>query len=157
MDSIATPETLSKDQYLELPPDERGHYLREKIQETLELNQSDGVSVTDLADNLPFDRRAIQKHLEVLVHTNVAYTAKVGPTKLYFPNERAVHSGFDNTIEVNGARFGISSIENNLGHFVLIQEKKEGDLGGGILVPFDKFGQFISELASVKDVIGYEE
>lgn len=156
MSDIETPETLTKEVYLELPPDERGHYLREKIQETLELNHIDGVSVTDLADSLPFDRRAIQKHLEVLVHTNVAYTAKVGPTKLYYPNERAMHSGFDTALDLENSKFGVSEIENKLGHFILIQERKEGELGGGILVPFDDFESFIDNLSEVKDVIRNE-
>lgn len=156
MTEVDTPETLDKELYLELPPDERGHYLREKIQETLELNHRDGVTVSDLADNLPFDRRAIQKHLEVLTHTNVAYLIERGPTKLYFPNERAMHSGFDDEISVNGSDFGVSEIQNKLGHFILVQEKKEGELGGGILVPFDKFNIFLDELGSVWEEIENE-
>jgi hypothetical protein len=157
MGEIATPETLSKDAYLELPPHERGHYLREKIQETLELNQNEGVSVTDLEENLPFDKRAIQKHLEVLTHTNVAYTSKVGPTRLYFPNERAVHSSFDREITLAEREFGVSKIENKLGEFLLIKEIKEDDIGGGILVPYNHYPEFVEELRSVKEALKYDE
>lgn len=157
MSGISTPETLSKGTYLELPPHERGHYLREKIRETLELNEEDGVSVSDLEKNLPFDKRAIQKHLEVLTHTNVAYTSKVGPTILYFPNERAVHSSFDREIKLGDRMFGVSKIENKLGQFILIKEIKENDIGGGILVPFDRYPKFVEALQSVNEAVHYEE
>lgn len=157
MPEIETPNTLSKEDYLELPPHDRGRYLREKIRETLELNEDRGVSVSNLEDNLPFDKRAIQKHLEVLTHTNVAYTAMVGPTKLYYPNERAMHSGFDRKITLNSRRFGISDIENQLGHFILIQEIKEDDIGGGILIPFSHFDRFVDELKSVREALVNEE
>jgi hypothetical protein len=156
MTEIETPETLSKEGYLELPPHERGHYLREKIMETLELNEDTGVSVSALEEKLPFDRRAIQKHLEVLTHTNAAYADEVGPTKLYFPNERAVHSNYDRKTNLNGREFGFSVVDNKLGHFVLIKEIKEKDIGGGILVPVDHFDEFVNELQSVKEAITHE-
>lgn len=157
MSKVKTPETLSKEVYLELPPHERGHYLREKIQETLELNQDTGISVSDLEENLPFDKRAIQKHLEVLTHTNVAYTSMVGPTKLYYPNERAVHSSFDREIKLGEREFGVSKIENKLGDFLLVKEIKDDDIGGGILVPYEHYPEFVEELQSVKEALHYDE
>jgi len=152
MSEIETPVSLSKKEYLELPPHERGQYLRQIIKETLERNEQ-GVSVSDLEENLPFDRRAIQKHLEVLTHTNVAYTSKVGPTRLYHPNERAVHTGFEEEFQLSGREYGVYAIDNRLGEFILIQETKNGDVEGGILIPKSGFSEFVDMLAEVREVV----
>jgi DNA-binding transcriptional ArsR family regulator len=152
MTKIRTPSTLSKEEYLELPPHERGKYLREIIRKTLEQNEQ-GVSVSDLEENLPFDKRAIQKHLEVLTHTNVAYTSKVGPTKLYHPNERAMHTGIEKEFTINGKEYGIYTVDNRLGEFVLIQESKNDEVEGGVLVPLSGFDEFIKNINEVAEEI----
>jgi DNA-binding transcriptional ArsR family regulator len=152
MTNIRTPSTLSKEEYLELPPHERGKYLREIIRKTLEQNEQ-GVSVSDLEENLPFDKRAIQKHLEVLTHTNVAYTSKVGPTKLYHPNERALHTGIEKEFTINGKEYGIYTVDNRLGEFVLIQESKNDEVEGGVLVPLSGFDEFIKNINEVAEEI----
>lgn len=152
MGQIRTPETLEKEQYLELPPHERGQYLRTIIRKTLEMNEQ-GVSVSDLEDSLPFDKRAINKHLEILTHTNVAYTSQIGPTKLYHPNERAMHTGFEKEVKLNGKEYGIYTVDNRLGEFVLIQEIKDDDIKGGILVPQSVFNEFIEILGEVNEVV----
>lgn len=155
MSSIRTPTTLSKDEYLELPPHERGKYLREVIKKTLEMN-TQGVSVSDLEDSLPFDKRAIQKHLEVLTHTNVAYTSTVGPTRLYHPNERAMHTGYEEEFDVNGKTYGIYTVDNRLGEFVLVQEMKDDEIEGGILIPKSGFDIFVKKVNELKGVIDHE-
>lgn len=152
MGDIRTPTTLSKEEYLELPPHERGKYLREIIRKTLEQNEH-GVSVSDLEENLPFDKRAIQKHLEVLTHTNVAYTSKVGPTKLYHPNERAMHTGFEEEFRINGKDYGLFTVDNRLGEFVLIQEMKDDDVEGGILIPIGGFDDFVEKVNEMRDQV----
>lgn len=152
MTNIRTPSTLSKEEYLELPPHERGKYLREIIRKTLEQNEQ-GVSVSDLEENLPFDKRAIQKHLEVLTHTNVAYTSKVGPTKLYHPNERAMHTGIEKEFTINGKEYGIYTVDNRLGEFVLVQESKNDEVEGGVLVPISGFEKFIKNINEVGEEI----
>lgn len=152
MGDIRTPTTLSKEEYLELPPHERGKYLREIIRKTLEQNEQ-GVSVTDLEENLPFDKRAIQKHLEVLTHTNVAYTSKVGPTKLYHPNERAMHTGIEKEFTINGKKYGMYTVDNRLGEFVLIQESQGNEVEGGILIPMSGFEKFVDQVNNMMEEI----
>lgn len=152
MSKIDTPTTLSKEDYLQLPPNERGQYLRDVIKKTLEKNEH-GVSVSDLEENLPFDKRAIQKHLEVLTHTNVAYTSQVGPTILYHPNDRAVHAGLKETFKLNGKEYEISTVDNRLGEFILIQETKDGDIEGGIIIPKDEYDGFVKVLNEMQEVI----
>lgn len=155
MTDIRTPTTLTKEEYLELPPHERGKYLREIIKKTLEQNEQ-GVSVSDLEDNLPFDKRAIQKHLEVLTHTNVAYTSKVGPTKLYHPNERAMHTGFEEEFTINGKKYGLYTVDNRLGDFVLIQEMKGDEIEGGVLIPMGGFNEFVEKINEMEGLINDE-
>lgn len=152
MGDIRTPTTLTKEEYLELPPHERGKYLREIIRKTLEKNEQ-GVSVTDLEENLPFDKRAIQKHLEVLTHTNVAYTSKVGPTKLYHPNERAMHTGIEREFSINGKEYGLYTVDNRLGEFILIQESKADEIEGGILIPMNGFDEFVAQVNGLREEI----
>lgn len=155
MSKVPTPATLSKDEYLELPPHERGHYLREVIKKTLKKNP-EGVTVSDLVDSLPFDRRSVEKHLEVLTHTNIAYTSKVGHTTVYHPNGRTMHPGLEYGFSIKSRDYGIYSVENKLGEFMLVQEKKERDVGGGILIAKSEFDDFIGHLQNVKEEIKNE-
>lgn len=152
MTELETPEILSREEYLELPPDERGEYLRRMIKKTIEMNPK-GISVSDLASNLPFDKRAISKHLEVLEHTREIFTSKIGPTVLYHPNERPVHPGYEDEFEIQDHEYGIYHIKTRLGEFILLQEIKGGKIKGGIKIPKSGLNDYLDRLETLKEEI----
>jgi hypothetical protein len=149
---INVPDVLPKKAYLKLPPEERELYIREVLRQTLNMNQY-GVTVGDITSHLPFDSRTVEKHLSVLSYTNEIYGVKIGPTRLYLPNSRAMHSVMERKLLLNGKEYSAHLLENRLGKFVFIQEKKKRhyaqDVSGGILIPFSGFAQFVDYLQQI--------
>jgi len=154
MSEMRIPEVLSREEYLKLPPQERERYVREILRQTVNMNRY-GVTVPHLSKNLPFDSRTIEKHLSIMRYTNEIYTVKIGPTVLYLPNSRALHPAIEiqKTLEANGREYAVSVLQNRLGEFVFIQEKKKTEftkeVGGGILVPLSHFNRFVEYLSEI--------
>jgi hypothetical protein len=150
METIKIPEVLPRAQILRLPPEERESYLREIIKKTIEANPN-GISVSQLAKDLPFDSRSIEKHLAIMLHTNEIYSVKIGNTNLYFPNTRALHPIAEAKFSINNREYKLYTLKNRLGEFVLIQEVRGlKQVGGGILIPLNGFRQFINKLSRAK-------
>jgi hypothetical protein len=151
---VQVPESLTKNEYLKLPPQERERYVREILRQTVNMNRH-GVTVPLLSKRLPFGSRTIEKHLSIMTYTNEIYTIKIGPTILYLPNSRAIHPAIeiDETLNVNGREYAVSVLRNRLGDFVFIQEKKRTgmakEIGGGILIPLPNFNKFVEYLNNV--------
>lgn len=147
---IKVPNVLTKTELLKLPPQERELYVREILRQTLNLNSVNGVTISTLTKNLPFDPRTLEKHLSILTYTNEVYAVNIGPTALYLPNSRAMHSITQKTLNINGREYSIYELENRLGQFIFIQEKKKqgytNEIRGGILIPKAGFAQFINYL-----------
>ena len=157
MHKIEVPEVLPRAQILRLPPEEREAYLKEIIKKTIEMSPY-GVSVTLLAGALPFDSRAIEKHLAIMLHTNEIYSVKIGTTNLYFPNTRTMHPVAEEKFEINNREYKVYTLKNRLGEFVLIQEVRGlKQVGGGILIPLSGFKQFVAKLSRVKTPTHIEE
>lgn len=152
-EQIKVPDVLQKKQYLKLPPQERELYIREVLRQTLNMNQY-GVTVGTITRHLPFDSRTIEKHLSVLMYTNEIYGMKIGPTILYLPNSKAMHSVMEKTLVLNGKEYAAHLLQNRLGEFIFIQEKKKRgyaqDVSGGILVPFSGFSKFVDYLKEIE-------
>lgn len=157
METIKIPEVLPRQQILRLPPEEREYYLREIIKKTIEANLY-GISLSQLAKDLPFDSRSIEKHLAIMLHTNEIYSIKIGTTNLYFPNTRALHPIAEEKFEINNREYKVYTLKNRLGEFVLIQEVRGlKQVGGGILIPLSGFKQFVAKLRRVKTPTHIEE
>lgn len=153
---IEVPEVLPKSEYLKLPPSERELYVREILRQTIRKNIH-GVTVGLLAKQLPFDSRTIEKHLSVLMYTNEIYAVKVGNTQLYLPNSIPMHPAKKQSFETENREYVAYVLQNRLGEFVFIQEKKKTEfteeVGGGILIPLDDFKGFVKFLKKfTKDI-----
>ncbi len=147
MSEIEVPDVLPKDQYLKLAPSERELYVREILRQTVRKNLH-GVTASALAQKLPFDSRTIEKHLSVLTCTNEIYSVKIGNTPLYLPNSIPMHHAKKQTFSVKNREYDAYVLQNRMGEFVFIQEKKITDfnqeIGGGILIPLSDFEQFVN-------------
>jgi len=150
---IEVPEVLPKSEYLKLPPSERELYVREIIRQTVRKNEH-GVTTSLLARRLHFDSRTIEKHLSILTYTNEIYSVKVGNTQLFLPNSIPMHPAKKQSFETENREYVAYVLQNRLGEFVFIQEKKKTEfteeVGGGILVPLDDFGKFVNFLNTFK-------
>ena len=153
MIEIQVPEVLPKSEYLKLPPSERELYIREILRQTVRKNEN-GVTVGLLAKRLPFDPRTIEKHLSILTYTNEIYVVKVGNTQLFLPNSIPMHPTKKQSFETEDREYTAYALENRLGKFVFIQEKKKTEfteeVGGGILIPLADFERFVKFLNSFK-------
>lgn len=149
--NIQTPEVLPKNEYIKLPPSERELYVREILRQTVRKNL-EGVTASMLAERLPFDSRTIEKHLSILTCTNEIYSVKIGNTQLYLPNSIPMHHTKKQTFEVKDHEYTAYALQNRMGEFVFIQEKKKTEFseesGGGILIPLADFGKFVDFIAN---------
>jgi hypothetical protein len=154
--SLKLPQVLNKEQYLKMPTQEKERYARETIKEAVNLNP-DGVTVPQLSKMLPFDARTIAKHLEVLTHTNDVYTVPIGATILYLPNGKLMHAVPLEPLVIKDHVYQAHVLQNRLGQFVFIQEKKKTDYteeaSGGLMVSLASFGTFVKYLQMVNDKI----
>src|SRR5438132_13487279 len=89
-ETIEIPTLLSPQEYLKLPAEEKERYIKEILRQTLKQNPQ-GVTVTQLREKLSFDRRIIEKHLEIMEFTNEIYSFKLGTNRIYIPNHKAMH------------------------------------------------------------------
>lgn len=148
---IQAPEVLAKSEYLKLPPNEREQYVREILRQTVRKN-IDGVTASMLTAKLPFDSRTIEKHLSVLTCTNEIYSVKIGNTQLYLPNSIPMHHAKKQTFSIKNREYIAYVLQNRMGDFVFIQEKKKTDfneeIGGGILIPLANFEQFVNFISN---------
>jgi len=150
---IQVPEVLQKSEYLKLPPSERELYVREILRQTVRKNEH-GVTIGLLAKRLPFDSRTIEKHLSILTFTNEIYAVKIGNTQLFLPNSIPLHPAKKQSFETENREYIAYVLQNRLGEFVFIQEKKKTEfteeVGGGILIPLADFKGFVKFLDSFK-------
>lgn len=153
MAEIQIPVILTREEQRKLPPQERELYIREILRKTLEMNIH-GATISLLSKRLSFDPRTLEKHLSILTYTNEIYSVKIGPTKLYLSNSRAMHPVSEQTFTIDDRTYDVWEINNRLGHYIMIQEKKVGDyrrdVEGGILIPFDTFPEFVEHLNNIK-------
>ena len=150
MSEIRLPTLLSKVDLVRLPVHEREHYVKESIRKTLGLNPN-GVTAKQLAKLLEFDSRAIDKHLAVMLHTNEVYTVQYDQTLIYFLNGRTMHPLMQSSFPLGDNKsIEVFQLRNRLGEYVYLQAKEStdyrSDTGAGVLIPLDKFPEFVEYL-----------
>lgn len=150
---IKLPQMLEMRQYMQLPTHEREQYVREVIRQTLKLNPN-GVTASKLGRNLPIDGRTISKHLSIMQYTNELYTEKDGNNVYYYPNSRLMHPASEKVFELGHIEFQVYHLRNKrLGDSIFIQERKKDDykddIGSGIIIPVDKFKEFVQYLSKI--------
>jgi len=144
MPQIIVPEI--DEQFKGKSTSEKEEYIRQIIRETVMLNP-EGVTISMLAENLPFDRKTIEKHLYALQFTNEVYTIRLGRTILYLSN-------LSNMQKLKRRNIGdfvyeVDLIKNRNGEFILVRQIKNETVGG-LLIPKQDFEDFVKFIFKLK-------
>lgn len=132
-------------------PAKKEKIIHEKVLESLKSNPK-GLTMTQLVRNTGFSRKAIEKHLQVLILENEIYMKQFGVTKVYYPNHRIHHFDFEK-ISYNNRTIWFDILENEYGKYLLIQKKKneEGEWvhEHSITIPLEQSRQFLKVLSKI--------
>ena len=155
-ETIDFPNLLSKLEYQKMSAPEKETYIKEILRQTFAKNPS-GVTITQLKQQLPFDRRIIEKHLGVMEFTNEIYIVKLGLNKLYVPNHKAMHEATSYSEKLGNNEYQVYTLRNKLGDFAVIQQKDlkrhDQDITGGLQIPLEHFEKFVKYLRnSISDM-----
>ncbi len=117
-------------------PAKKEKILHNKIIEFLRNNPK-GLTMTQIVRGTKFSRKAIEKHLQILILENEIYMKKFGVTKVYYPNHRIQHFDFEK-LDYNNRTIWFDILENEFGRYLLIQKKKKLKTNGfmNILSPY---------------------
>lgn len=147
---------LDKEDYQMLPPQLKEKYVHNIIKETIKSNFN-GITMTEILENLPFSRKAIEKHIEKLLATNVIYARNFGKTNVFFPNGRAIRADKDEEIKLDNKKIRVVLLDTLNGKRIYIQEiskdKFSEEIQAGILIPIDSFEEFVDMLTKYKKSI----
>ncbi|MBI2668052.1 hypothetical protein HYX17_04780 [Candidatus Woesearchaeota archaeon] len=108
---------------IKMHPVEKEKLIHNRIIEFLRNNPK-GLTMTELVRNTKFSRKAIEKHLQVLILENEIYMKQFGVTKVYYPNHRIHHFDFEK-LNYNNRTIWFDILENEFGRYLLIQKKKK--------------------------------
>lgn len=155
-ETIEFPNLLSQSEYQGMPASEKETYIKAILRQTLAKNTS-GVTVTQLRQQLTFDRRIIEKHLDVMEYTNEIYVVKLGPNKLYIPNHKALHEATSYSERLDSNEYQVYTLRNKLGDFAVVQQRDlkraDQDITGGLQIPLEHFDKFVDYLKrSISDM-----
>ncbi len=129
-------------------PAKKEKIIHTKIIEFLRNNPK-GLTMTQLVRATKFSRKAIEKHLEVLILENEIYMKKFGVTKVYYPNHRIHHFDFEK-LSFNNRTIWFDILENEYGKYLLIQKKKKvedkWEHEHSITIPLEKSKEFLKTL-----------
>jgi len=125
--------------------------ISKKVLELLKNNPK-GLTMTELVKNTKFSRKAIEKHLEILIIENEIYMKKFGVTKVYYPNHRIHHFDFEK-LNYNNKTIWFDILENEFGKYLLIQKKKKEDNEWvnehSITIPLEQTKNFLNVLNKI--------
>ena len=144
-------EILQKEAFKTLPAKEKEEYLRNLLKKILELNP-DGVTISQIREATGLTYSTIWHHLEILSCTAQAHKISRGNTDVYHPHGTSNHL---NDHDKGKVKYSISTVENERGKFICIQEKRENRVGNhtvhrGIDIPFELIDEVIETISKVK-------
>ena len=87
-------------------------------------NNPKGFTMTELVRGTGFSRKAIEKHLAILILENEIYMKQFGVTKVYYPNHRIHHFDYEK-LDYNNRTIWFDILESEFGRYLLIQKKKK--------------------------------
>jgi hypothetical protein len=132
-------------------PAEREKLLHEKITTVLKSNPR-GLTMTDIVKATKSSRKAIEKHLQVLILQNEIYMKQFGITKVYYPNYRVHHMDFER-LDYGNRTIWFDVLENEFGTYLLIQKKKktgnEWVHEQSITIPIEQGERFVTVLDKI--------
>ena len=111
-----------------------------------------GMTMSQIVKATKFSRKAIEKHLQILILENEVYIKRFGVTKVYYPNHRIPHFDFEK-LNYNNKTIWFDILENEYGKYLLIQKKeKQGNEWvhkHSITIPLDQTENFLKSLDKV--------
>lgn len=132
-------------------PSKRERIIHNKILEFLRKN-SKGLTMTELVRGTGFSRKAIEKHLQILILENEIYMKQFGVTKVYYPNHRIQHFDFEK-LDYNNKTIWFDILESEFGVYLLIQKKKkvgkEWVHEHSITIPLEQAKKFLKVLNKI--------
>jgi len=136
-------------------PFERESATHEKIHSHLKAHPR-GLTTQEIEQQTGISRKAVEKHLQMLLFSNDIYMKQLGSTRVYYPNHRFHHTDFT-FFDVGKKRFYIDLIENDYGKSILIQQKVKDETGkephwtmkGSVFIPFDAAQEFLKSLKQI--------
>jgi hypothetical protein len=136
-------------------PFERESETHEKIHTHLKAHPR-GLTTQEIEKQTGTSRKAVEKHLQMLLFENNIYVKQIGSARIYYPNHRFHHTDFV-FFDKGRKRFYLDLVENNYGKSILIQQKiKEGEgkdahwiTKGGVFIPLDATQEFLKSLKQI--------
>ena len=111
-----------------------------------------GLTTQDIEQQTGISRKAVEKHLQMLLFSNDIYMKQLGSTRVYYPNHRYHHLDFK-YFDIGKKRFYIDLIENEYGKSVLVQqkikEKEKWITKGSIFIPLNASQQFLKSFSDI--------
>ena len=150
---VKVPHMLRRNEYKKMSPTDKGTHVKGILRQILELNH-DGVTIAQLKQHLTFDRRIIEKHLDVMMFTNEIYVVQLGMNKLYIPNHKAMHEAVSYSEQIDDIEYRVYILHNKLGDFAVIQQTDlKQDVTGSLQVPLEHYDKLVKYLSrSIKDM-----
>ena len=134
-----------------ISPAEKEKIIHINVLEYLKKNPK-GLTMTELVNGTGFSRKAIEKHLQILVLENEIYVKQFGVTKAYYPNHRIQHFDFEK-LNYDNKIIWFNVLEGETGLYLLIQKKKK--VNGGwqhehsITIPLQEGEKFLEVLKKI--------
>jgi len=111
-----------------------------------------GLTTQEIEQQTEISRKAVEKHLQILLFENEIYMKQIGSARVYYPNHRFHHLDFK-YFDFGKKRFYLDLIENNYGKSLLIQQKiKENGkwvMKGSIFIPLEATRDFLKSLNDI--------
>ncbi len=108
-----------------------------------------GLTTQEIEEQTKISRKAVEKHLQILLFSNDIYMKQVGSARIYYPNHRFHHLDFQ-YFDFGKKRFYFDLIENNYGKSLLVQQKiKENGkwiTKGSVFIPVEASEDFLKSL-----------
>ncbi|MBI2541330.1 hypothetical protein HYV80_01295 [Candidatus Woesearchaeota archaeon] len=146
---------LTKEQYADLPPFQKGEYLSNLLKQILELNPQ-GVTISQVDKAVKLGHSTIWHHLENLADSAFCLKMERGDTAVYNFN-KIVHALEDTHVQGKFYYYDFDLVENIFGKFVRMQIKQEDSSGnlvanGGVLVGTNSFDKVVGSFIKIRDV-----
>lgn len=111
-----------------------------------------GLTTQDIEQQTGISRKAVEKHLQMLLFENNIYMKQVGSARIYYPNHRFHHLDFT-FFDIGKKRFYLDLIDNNYGKSILIQQKINENgkwlMKGSVFIPLDAVKDFQKNLNAI--------
>src|SRR3989344_5955415 len=113
-----------------------------------------GLITQEIEKQTKISRKAVEKHLQILLFENEIYMRQLGSTRVYYPNHRYHHLDFQ-YFDLGKKRFYIHLIENEYGKSILVQQKTRDKekwiTKGSLFIPIEAGDEFIKKLKGILD------